>query len=85
MYGLENRFKMQVLLGLKRAHCEMGIQQIRTTPVMLSTQRMLKKNAVKIWTRDKFAAVGVSEVVLSCWIDTDSDAKRLNVRRGKPL
>ena len=31
MYGLENRFKMQVLLGLKRAHCEMGIQQPRTT------------------------------------------------------
>ena len=32
MYGVENRFKMQLLLGLKRAHCEMGIQQIRTTP-----------------------------------------------------
>ena len=25
------------------------------------------------------------EVVLSCWIDTDSDAERLNVRLGKPL
>ena len=26
-----------------------------------------------------------AEVVLSCWIDTDSDAERLNVRLGKPL
>ena len=25
------------------------------------------------------------EVVLSCWIVTDSDAERLNVRLGKPL
>ena len=31
MYGVENRFKMQLLLGLKRPHCEMGIQQRRTT------------------------------------------------------
>ena len=27
----------------------------------------------------------IAEVVLSCWIDTDSDAERLNVRLGKPL
>ena len=30
-------------------------------------------------------AVVFGEVVLSCWIDTDSDAERLNVRLGKPL
>ena len=43
MYGLENRFKMQVLLGLKRAHCEMGIQQPRTTSVAgVSKQRKSK-------------------------------------------
>ena len=30
-------------------------------------------------------AGGEDEVVLSCWIDTDSDAERLNVRLGKPL
>ena len=33
-----------------------------------------------------YAESGVfGEVVLSCWIDTDSDAERLNVRLGKPL
>ena len=35
MYGVENRFKMKLLLGLKRPHCEMGIQQLRTTSRVL--------------------------------------------------
>ena len=31
MYGVENRFKMLLLLGLKRPHCGMRIQQLSTT------------------------------------------------------
>ena len=44
MYGLENRFKMQVLLGLKRAHCEMGIQQPRTTSLLTKLLDMVRKS-----------------------------------------
>ena len=31
MYGVENRFKMLLLLGLKRPHCGMRFQQPSTT------------------------------------------------------
>ena len=31
MYGVENRFKMLFLLGLKRPHCGMIFQQLSTT------------------------------------------------------
>ena len=31
MYGVENRFEMLLLLGLKRPHCGMRIQQLSTT------------------------------------------------------
>ena len=33
MYGVENRFKMLLLLGLKRPHCGMRFQQPSTTSV----------------------------------------------------
>ena len=46
MYGVENRFKMQLLLGLKRAHCEMGIQQPRTTSGELEDRDSGREEAV---------------------------------------
>ena len=50
MYGVENRFKMQLLLGLKRAHCETGIQQIRTIPLLplLDPGELLRVQEVEV-------------------------------------